>query len=557
MNLDQGNQVVDLLGLARRRGKLIALIAGFVILATFWISMALPNLYTSAAMILVEPQSVDEDLVNSGVRQSDLNERLGLMTAEILSRSRLSNIITEMSLYEDEKDSGMERLEIVALMRSYVEVVPVLSELEDASSRNRELRFSTFQIIFRHEDKNVAAIVAQRIANDFIDANIESRTNITGKSLDFMRDEIGSLSGELARVEKSIAEIKAANPGRLPEEFDSNQRMLQFGLNDLRAAQRILSSAQSDTSYWKNQALTAGELSAPGDTASPGHRLRSLEIERGSLLARGFTSRHPDVVRVEAELSILRDKVAAADGDESAPKSLSEQNARSEEQRAGLRAVGAQEDIDRLRASIEELEGRLSATAGVAERLDGLGRQYDQLSRSYQDFSGRLQQASVQADLERRQLGEKFRILESAEPAPEPSSPNRILLLSLGTILGLAFGGGIGLVAEMTDSSVHTSNDLQSALGIPVLVSVPRIMLESDRAARSRRILRETLAAMAVVAFVLIGGVATYIFVNAPSGPVENAAAEEEAPEREASVRIPSVNGVEPVYGLEPIDELG
>jgi hypothetical protein len=130
-------------------------------------------------------------------------------------------------------------------------------------------------------------------------------------------------------------------------------------------------------------------------------------------------------------------------------------------------------------------------------------------------------------------------------------------LLSLGTILGLAFGGGIGLVAEMTDSSMHTSNDLQSALGIPVLVSVPRIMLESDRAARSRRILRETLAAMAVVAFVLIGGVATYIFVNAPSGPVENAAAEEEAPEREASVRIPSVNGVEPVYGLEPIDELG
>ena len=39
-------------------------------------------------------------------------------------------------------------------------------------------------------------------------------------------------------------------------------------------------------------------------------------------------------------------------------------------------------------------------------------------------------------------------------------------------------------------------------------------MLESDRAARSRRILRETLAAVALVAFVLIGGVATYWFVN-------------------------------------------
>ena len=40
--------------------------------------------------------------------------------------------------------------------------------------------------------------------------------------------------------------------------------------------------------------------------------------------------------------------------------------------------------------------------------------------------------------VERRQLGEKFRILESAEPAPEPSSPNRLLLLSLGAIIGLA-----------------------------------------------------------------------------------------------------------------------
>ena len=61
---------------------------------------------------------------------------------------------------------------------------------------------------------------------------------------------------------------------------------------------------------------------------------------------------------------------------------------------------------------------------------------------------------------------------------------------------------------------MHTSDELQQGLGIPVLVSVPRIMLESDRAARSRRILRESLAAAAVVLFVLIGGGVTYYYVN-------------------------------------------
>ena len=69
MNLDQGIQVIDLFGLARRRGKLMAIASGAVILVIFWVSMALPNLYVSSAMILVEPQSVDENLVDSGVRE--------------------------------------------------------------------------------------------------------------------------------------------------------------------------------------------------------------------------------------------------------------------------------------------------------------------------------------------------------------------------------------------------------------------------------------------------------------------------------------------------------
>jgi hypothetical protein len=215
---------------------------------------------------------------------------------------------------------------------------------------------------------------------------------------------------------------------------------------------------------------------------------------------------------------ILNQLISGSEDDENAPQTFGEQSALAEQSRAELRAKAATEDIVRLRESISDLESRLAATPAVAEQLDGLNRQYDHLYTSYQDFSARLQQAGVQADLERRQLGERFRILESAVIAPEPTSPNRLLLLSLGAMMGLVLGVGLGVLAEMTDSSVHTTNELQSALGIPVLVSVPRIMLESDRVARSRRILRETLAAVGVVIFVLAGGIATYYFVNGDFG---------------------------------------
>ena len=448
-----------------------------------------------------------------------------------------------MSLYADEHDD-MQRFEVVDLMRSFVSVDPVLNELE-GQRRNQDLNFSTFRITFSHERPRIAREVAQLIANDFINANITSRTEITAKSLEFMQDEIESLTRQLAIVENQIAGVKAANVGSLPDETDSNQRLLQFAMSDLRDAQRIFDAAEGDVSFWKNQALTAFSMSSPNDPTSPTHRLRALEIERGNMAARGYTRKHPDIVQVESEMVILNAQIAGTEHDENSPQSFGEQNARAEQGRAEGRAKAASEDIERLRESISVLEARVAATPAVAEQLDALNRQYDHLYTSYQDFSARLQQAGVQADLERRQLGEKFRILESAEIAPEPSSPNRLLLLSIGAILGLMLGAGIGVLAELADSSLHTANELQSALGIPVLVSVPRIMLESDRVARSQRILRETLAAAGVVALVLVGGIATYYFVNGNFGddPSNEEVEQESTPAIEARVGLEILRG--------------
>ena len=114
----------------------------------------------------------------------------------------------------------------------------------------------------------------------------------------------------------------------------------------------------------------------------------------------------------------------------------------------------------------------------------------------------------------------------------------RGLLLIIGLVFGLGLGVGVGLLAEVTDTSLHTTNDLQSALGIPVLVSVPRIMLQSDRVARTRRIVRESLAAAAVVVFCLVGGALTYYMVNIAGGPEEAVVEEEATIETEARLNL-------------------
>lgn len=513
MDGQQGTQVADLFGLVRRRGKTMAAVAGMVMLAMYWVAMALPNQYSSYATILVEPQSIDEELVRSGVKTSDLKERLGIMTSRILSRQRLSRMIDKFDLYPSES-GRMQRQEVIDIMRSDVSVEPVLSELEADQRNARDVEFNTFKIQYRSRSAKTAALVAQNIANDFLDANIKARVEVSQQSLAFMEDSIESLTRQLVAVDSQIKEVKAENAGQLPDDLVTNQRILETVSSQMREARRALDLAQSDEAFWKNQVIAAVSLTPPNDTTSPAYRLKMLETELGSMRSKGFTEKHPDMASVMQEIELLRARRDSASEDEGGSDSYAEQNAKSEERRAQLRAASAVEELKRLEVQLGEVQNRIAATPVVQERLDALQRQYDQLNTSYRDFSARRQQAAVQANLERKQLGEQFRILEAAFPAPRPTSPNRMLILTVGMLLGVGLGAAVGLLLENADSSVHQPRDLQQLAGLPVLAAVPAILLEPDRAMRSRRAIRQGFAAGLVAAVCLLGGLLTYFVVN-------------------------------------------
>ena len=535
MDSQQGIQISDLAGILRRRGKLMAAVAGLVVLVSFWIAMALPNQYGSYATILVEPQSVDDQLVRSGVRERDLTERLGIMTAQILSRQRLSRMIDQFGLYP-EYSQKLQRQEVVDMMRGDVSVEPVISELESDQRNNKDLEFNTFKINFRASAPQMAAQVAQSIANDFLEKNIEARVQQSQRSLDFMEDSISSLTRSLESVESEIKQVKADNVGSLPEDFPTNQRLLQDLIAQNREARRALDMARSDESFWKNQVIAAVSMASPADVNSPAARRKLLKADLGRMRSLGYTDKHPDVASTLQEIALIEDLLDTDAEDEPVVASYAEQNAKAEERRAALRGQAAEEEIKRLREQIEEVEARLASTPVVQERLDALVRRYEQLSRSYQDFSQRRQQAVVQADLERKQLGEQFRILESAFAAPRPTSPNRILILVVGLLMGVGLGSGVGLVAEAADRSIHQPKDLQRLVQLPVLAAVPAIILGPDRAARRRRNLIQLIAAASLSFVFLVGGVLTYIYVNGMPGGGGEEEVEVEGETREVSL---------------------
>jgi succinoglycan biosynthesis transport protein ExoP len=503
MTNESGIQV-DLFGGLKRRGYLASVIAGAITLVVYWIAMALPNEYSASAILLVEPQAVNERLVESGV---DLNERLNLMTAEILSRSRLSRIIEELQLYVDESKT-MTRQEIVDEMRTHVSVRPVIPELTRGMRRSGPPEINTFQVFFTSTSAKTAAAVAQKLANDFIQEHIADRVKTTQTSLEFISTEENRLATQIEEIDGFLAEIK-----------EKNER----DLSELRYAQRQLDVARSDLSFWQHQFRAAQAISEDEreDVLSPARRIKGLEMQLKEYRARGFTKRHPDLISLQAEIESNRLALEAeevlkdsTDGDEPVVMNFAEQSAAAEEYRAALHVEALEQEVERIAESLEVLRGNLAATPRVAEQLDTYKRQHSQLSDSLLSFSNLRLEAAVQADLERRQLGERFRILESAIQPREISSPNRTLILILGLVFGLTVGVIVGVVAEGTDPSFHQERDLQSSVGIPVLAVIPAISFDDDLENKRRANTVRAMALVAVTAFSIVGGLGTYMLVN-------------------------------------------
>jgi len=513
MNEEQTLGIGDLRGVLQRRFGVAAGIALAIFLVAIFVAAILPNKYTAAATLLVEPQTISKNLVEPGLAESDLNNRLHLMTMQILSRPRLSRVIDELGLFPEESEH-MTREEVIELMRSRIGVEPVLPTLDTGDKRPQDFQINTFRLTYTADSPRTAAAVVNRLAQDFIDEHIRERVQISGDTSEFIERELQRLTSRMREIEAQTAQVKAENPGRLPEERDTNERLLERAIENLRSAQRDLAQARSDEGFYRQQATQAAAATPGASDVDPVQRVELLKIQLGQYRARGYTDKHPDIRITLQEIEDLEERIERGEASDEPIRSLAQQQADAEAQRAALRVAAAQADIERLQAQVEELEQRLAGTPRVEEQLAALENEYEGLSESFEDYSRKRFEALTQANMERSQKGEQFRLLESAIPPTSPSSPRRLIIVVTGLLLGVALGGGVGLVLESMDSSFHGSRDLQQKLGVPVLAEIPSILLDADRAAARRRQLRTAVGTAAVVLAVLVGSGAGYVYVN-------------------------------------------
>ena len=159
------------------------------------------------------------------------------------------------------------------------------------------------------------------------------------------------------------------------------------------------------------------------------------------------------------------------------------------------------EDL-RIRAQVGDLQRRIEQIPGVESEWVALTRDYATQQSAYQQLLAKSQEAKLAANLEQRQIGEQFRILDPARTPVRPTGVNRLELNAMGAALGLGLGLAIAALLELRDRTFHKAVDVIDVLKLPVIALVPQVVTNEER----RRARARTLLASTAAAVVALGG---------------------------------------------------
>ena len=142
--------------------------------------------------------------------------------------------------------------------------------------------------------------------------------------------------------------------------------------------------------------------------------------------------------------------------------------------RSQIRAadIGIQEkrrEQGAVQSNLGLYQARISASPEVEQEYKQLTRDYDVSQKSYDSLLSKMEQAKQATDLERRQQGEAFSVMDEPNLPDTPSYPVVYQFVGAGLFLGLAVAGGIGGFLEYRDTSLRSERDVWAFTHLPTL----------------------------------------------------------------------------------------
>lgn len=461
--------------------------------------MALPNIYRSTASVLVERQQLPEDLVRTTVN-SEVEVRLRTLSAEILSRARLEELIRRFGLYSGLREGGAGD-EAIARMRRDISLQLTST---DQTGRGGGTTIA-FALRYQGRDPETVALVTNALASFYVEENLKVRERLAAGTTEFLRVQLDQTKKRMDEQERRLSELGRQHTGELPPQVQGNLARIESLTDQLRVNRNDQVRAQERRDVLAGQ-LAQAEASSGVETDAM--RLARFRQELSALRIK-YTDKWPDIIRLKDEIATLERKLSNPEPQpkppEAAALALTPEVLRLRDALRGANTeIGLLKDEEqRMRRSLELYQRRVDNAPQHESEYQQLTRDYETNRSLYQALVQRYETAQIGENMEQRQQGERFRILDAAAPSGNPFAPNRGRLLLVTMVACLALAGAALVLAEVLDTSFHSAADLRTITAVPVLVRIPSIVTEADT--RWRRWRFRFAVVGTILALVLVG----------------------------------------------------
>src|SRR5215510_1249101 len=311
----------------------LGVVAGYV--ACFFI----PASYQSSTLILVEPQKVPTSYVTPTV-PGTVDDRLRTISQQIMSRTNLSKIIKEYSLYKREDVAPAKRNDLLGRVQDKVKQILVhngLSREELSTPLNQDevpeeiiermrkdialkvIGKEAFSVTYNGQNPNTVMRVTNTLALLFIEENLKTRERQAEGTSEFLASQLVEAERELQKQEHKLKEYQQQHRGAMPAQLDANLRTLDRLQRDLNAIDDSIKRAElTQVEERKNAAeerRVLQDLMLLQPTVTPSvfqpqslglkpqapTKLEALKQELARLRAT-FNENYPDIVSIKKQI---------------------------------------------------------------------------------------------------------------------------------------------------------------------------------------------------------------------------------------------------------------
>ncbi|MFC2966694.1 GumC family protein [Acidimangrovimonas pyrenivorans] len=324
----------------------------------------------------------------------------------------------------------------------------------------REGQSYVIDIYAANTQPQLAALLANTIAEQYISAQLDSRRATAESATRFLSSRVDELRKQVeqaeAKVEKFRAENLLVDGGTLDA---ANQQLAQLNSQLVTArADRIQAEARYD--QIKSVIDKQGIDAVNNIVSSPALDKINADLmdrqRQDAIWAQRYGTGHPERQRLLVEIEGLRKDLKAE------VQKIVDQR-KNDVDIARIREATLQDSVKKMESRIVDLS---RSTIGLRQ----LQREAAAARQAYEQLLGRLTDTRTQEQMQRADA----KLIENATVPTAPVSPRPKLMTMLGGMTGLVLGLALVFFLEMTSVTFRSIRDVESETDLPVLAAIPR-----------------------------------------------------------------------------------